>query len=455
MKVLVVGTGYVGLTTGVALAYLGHQVTCLDIDVSKVAMLREGRSPIFEPGLPELLTLAKENIRFTTSYDEVDFSACEVVFIAVGTPSLPDGSCDLSQVQAAAEAIGERLSDHFTVVVNKSTVPIGSGNWVGSLVRDAYNRRKGRDPDGTYAVASNPEFLAQGVAVFDTLYPERIVIGADDPRAIDRLTNLYRPLLNQDFPAPAFLPRKDGLSAVPVVTCDLASAEMIKYAANAFLAVKISFTNEMAQLTSRVGADILQVTQGIGLDSRIGPRFLRAGIGWGGSCFGKDTAALIATSKEYGLSLPIVQAARDVNYRQRTWVVETLLQELKILKGRSITLLGFAFKPNTDDLRDAPALDIARQLVRQGARVTATDPVALDNARRFYPDLGALYCPDPLEALKGADAIVLVTEWPEYSRLNWAQIKPTLNNPLLLDGRNVLDRHELQRLGYRYIGVGR
>jgi UDPglucose 6-dehydrogenase len=455
MKVLVVGTGYVGLTTGVALAYLGHQVTCLDIDASKVAMLREGRSPIFEPGLPELLTLAKENIHFTTSYDDVDFSTCDVVFIAVGTPSLPDGSCDLSQVQVAAEAIGERLSDHFTVVVNKSTVPIGSGNWVGSLVRDAHNRRNGRDPDGTYAVASNPEFLAQGVAVFDTLYPERIVIGADDPRAIDRLTNLYRPLLNQDFPAPAFLPRKDGLSAVPVVTCDLASAEMIKYAANAFLAVKISFTNEMAQLTSRVGADILQVTQGIGLDSRIGPRFLRAGIGWGGSCFGKDTAALIATSKEYGLSMPIVQAARDVNYRQRTWVVETLLQELKILKGRSITLLGFAFKPNTDDLRDAPALDIARQLVRQGARVTATDPVALDNARRFYPDLGALYSPDPLEALRGADAIVLVTEWPEYSRLNWGQIKPTLNNPLLLDGRNFLDRHELQRLGYRVIGVGR
>jgi UDPglucose 6-dehydrogenase len=455
MNVLVVGTGYVGLTTGVALAYLGHQVTCMDIDETKVAMLREGKSPIFEPGLPELLTLAKENIHFTTSYDEVDFTSCDVVFIAVGTPSLPDGGCDLSQVQAAAEAIGERLSDHFTVVVNKSTVPIGSGNWVGSLVRDAHNRRKGRDPDGTYAVASNPEFLAQGVAVFDTLYPERIVIGADDPRAIDRLTNLYRPLLNQDFPAPAFLPRKDGLSAVPVVTCDLASAEMIKYAANAFLAVKISFTNEMAQLTSKVGADILQVTQGIGLDSRIGPRFLRAGIGWGGSCFGKDTSALLATAKEYGLSMPIVQAAREVNYHQRTWVVETLLQELKILKGRSIALLGFAFKPNTDDLRDAPALDIARQLLRQGARVTATDPVALDNARRLYPELGVVYSPEPQQAIKGADAIVLVTEWPEYARLNWVQIKSILNNPLILDGRNFLDRHELQRLGYRYIGVGR
>ncbi len=455
MKVLVVGTGYVGLTTGVALAWLGHSVTCLDIDESKIAMLREGRCPIYEPGLPELLTLSRENLHFTTSYEDVDFKTCDVVFIAVGTPSLPDGSCDLSQVRAAAEAIGERLDEHFTVVVNKSTVPIGSGNWVGSLVRDAYNRRNGSNPQGTYAVASNPEFLRQGAAVYDTLYPERIVIGADDERAIDLLTNLYRPLLNQAFSAPAFLPRKEGLSAVPLVTCDLASAEMIKYAANAFLAVKISFANEMAQLTARVGADILQVTQGIGLDSRIGPRFLQAGIGWGGSCFGKDTAALLATSREYGLTMPIVEAAREVNYRQRTWVVDTLLKELKILKGRSITLLGIAFKANTDDLRDAPSLDIARQLIRQGARLTATDPVALDNARRYYPDLGVIYCPEPLEALKGADAAVLVTEWPEYARLNWAEIKPILNNPLILDGRNFLDRHELLRLGYHYIGVGR
>ncbi|MDP2993886.1 MAG: UDP-glucose/GDP-mannose dehydrogenase family protein [Anaerolineales bacterium] len=455
MRVLVVGTGYVGLTTGVALAYLGHQVVCLDIDEKKVSLLRDGMSPIYEPGLPELMTLAKENIRFTTSYEEVDFNTCDVVFIAVGTPSLPDGSCDLSQVKAAAEAIGERLEDHFTVVVNKSTVPIGSGNWVGTLVREAYNRRMGINPNGTYAVASNPEFLRQGAAVYDTLYPERIVIGADDARAIDLLTNLYRPLLNQGFPAPSFLPRKEGLSAVPVVTCDLASAEMIKYAANAFLAVKISFANEMAQLTAKVGADILQVTQGIGLDSRIGPRFLQAGIGWGGSCFGKDTAALLATSKEYGLTMPIVQAAREVNYRQRTWVVNTLLQELKILKGKTVALLGFAFKPNTDDLRDAPSLDIARQLIRQGARVTATDPEALDNARRLYPDLGVIYCPEPLVTLLGADAIVLVTEWPEYSRLNWGEIKSILNNPLILDGRNFLDRHELERLGYRYIGVGR
>ena len=455
MQVLVVGTGYVGLTTGVVLAFLGHQVVCLDVDDKKIALLREGQTPIYEPGLPEMMALAKDNLRFTASYAESGIRDCDVVFIAVGTPALPDGSPDLSQVKAAAEAIGERLDDHFTVVVNKSTVPIGSGTWVEMLVREAYKNHQGSKPDGHFAVASNPEFLRQGSAIFDTLFPERIVIGAQDPRAIDILTNLYRPLLNQDFSSPAFLPRPERLNAVPVVTCDLASAELIKYAANAFLAVKISFANEMAQLTAKVGADITQVTQGMGLDSRIGPRFLQAGIGWGGSCFGKDTAALMSTSKEYGLAMPIVQAAREVNYRQRLWVVETLLRELKILKGRTIALLGFAFKPNTDDLRDAPALDIARQLIQKGARVKATDPVALGNARKLYPDLGVTYCDKPLEALQDADAIVLVTEWPAYRQLNWMEIKSMLTHPLIVDGRNFLEREELERLGYRFIGVGR
>jgi len=455
MKVVVIGTGYVGLTTGVALAYLGNQVTCLDIDPGKITKLKQNQVPIYEPGLPELLEISRANLRFTTSYDEAGIDSSDVVFIAVGTPSLPDGNADLTYVKTAADALGPRLDHHFTVVVNKSTVPIGSGNWVGTLLREAYARSKGSQPDGNYAVASNPEFLRQGSALFDTLYPDRVVIGSEDTRAIDTLTNLYRPILNQDFPPPAFLPRPDGLSAVSVVTCDLASAELIKYAANSFLALKISYMNEIAHLTEKVGADITQVARGIGLDSRIGPRFLQAGIGWGGSCFGKDTAALVAISKEYGMSMPIVQAARDVNYHQRTWVVDTLLHELKILKGKTVALLGFAFKPNTDDLRDAPSLDIARQLIQRGARVRATDPVALGNARQLYPDLGVIYCDQPLDALRKADAVVLVTEWSEYTRLNWGEIKPTLNNPLILDGRNFLDRHELERLGYRYIGVGR
>lgn len=455
MRVLVVGTGYVGLTTGVALAYLGNQVTCLDIDKSKVATLKEGICPIFEPGLQELMSLSRGNIDFSSTYEEVDFSILDVIFIAVGTPSLPDGSCDLGQVKTAAESIGQHLGNHFTVVVNKSTVPIGSGNWVDTLVRESYNQKRGSKPDGNYAIASNPEFLRQGSAIFDTLYPERIVIGADNERAIDILTNLYRPLLNQGFPAPSFIPRPEKLSAVPVVTCNLASAELIKYAANAFLAVKISFVNEIARLTSRVGADILQVTRGIGLDSRIGSRFLEAGIGWGGSCFGKDTAALLATSREYNLSLPIVQAAREVNYNQRTWVVETLLHELNQLAGKTIALLGLAFKENTDDLRDAPAVDIARQLIQRGATVAATDPAALENARRQYSDLGITYFDDPMEALQGADAVILITKWPAFTSLDWKKIKQNLKNHLILDGRNFLDGPELENLGYRYIGVGR
>jgi UDPglucose 6-dehydrogenase len=455
MNVVVVGTGYVGLTTGVALAYLGNQVTCLDIDPEKIATLNNNQVPIYEPGLPELLEISRANLHFTASYDEAGIGSCDVVFIAVGTPSLPDGNADLTYVKAAADALGSRLDHAFTVVVNKSTVPIGSGNWVGTLLRDAYVRSKGSQPDGKYAVASNPEFLRQGSALLDTLYPDRVVIGSEEPRAIDTLTNLYRPILNQDFPPPAHLPRPDGLSAIPVVTCDLASAELIKYAANSFLALKISYMNEIAHLAEKVGADVTQIARGIGLDARIGPRFLQAGIGWGGSCFGKDTAALVAISREYGMSMPIVQAAREVNYYQRTWVVDTLLHELKILKGKTVALLGFAFKPNTDDLRDAPSLDIARQLIQRGARVRATDPVALGNARQLYPDLGVIYCDQPLDALYKADAAVLVTEWPEYRDLDWAEVKKILKNPLILDGRNFLDRHELERLGYRYVGVGR
>jgi len=451
MNVLIVGTGYVGLTTGVALAYLGNKVTCLDVDQQKIDILLSGKIPFYEPNLNELLLLAQNNLKFTIDYDEADISHCDVVFICVGTPSLPDGSADLHYVRMAAESVGERLDSQYTVVVNKSTVPIGSGNWVSTLLRDGYTHAKGHKPDGNYAIASNPEFLRQGQAVYDTLFPDRIVVGSEDPRAIDILTNLYRPLLNQDFPPPPFLPRPDQVSAVPLVTCDLASAELIKYAANAFLALKISYANEIAHLASKVGADVTQIMRGIGLDTRIGPRFLQAGIGWGGSCFGKDTAALVATAHEYGLEMPIVQSARDVNYRQRSWVVETLQNELKILKGRKITLLGFSFKPDTDDLRDAPSIDIARSLIRRGAQVKVHDPVALANCRRFYPDLGVEFCEDVSDALQDTDGIVLVTEWPEYRKLDWGSVKAVL----VVDGRNFLNEEELIEKGFIFIRVGK
>ncbi len=455
MNVIVVGTGYVGLPTGVVLAYLGNKVTCLDVDQKKIAKLQQGGIPIYEPGLSELMALAATNLNFTSSFDEAGIEDCDVVFIAVPTPASKEGNPDLSYVKAAAGSIGERLGNRFTVVVNKSTVPVGSGNWVGALLREAYNRCKGSKPNGNYAMASNPEFLRQGSAIFDALYPDRIVIGSEDPRAIDTLTNLYQPLLNQDFPEPDFLPRPKDLKAVPVVTCDLTSAELTKYAANAFLALKISYINEIGQLADKVGADITKVACGIGLDPRIGPRFLQAGIGWGGSCLGKDTSALISTAQEYNLEMPILQAAREVNNIQRMWVVKTLLNELKILKGRTIALLGFAYKPLTDDLRDAPSLDIVRHLIQHGASVHATDPVALENARSLYPDLGVVYFDQPFDAIREADAVVLVTEWPEYRTLDWAEIKKSLNNLLIVDGRNFLQREELEKLGYRYVGVGR
>jgi UDPglucose 6-dehydrogenase len=454
MNVAIIGTGYVGLTTGVALAYLGNTVTCLDVDESKLGALREGKAPIYEPYLEDLMELARGNLRFISDYAEA-VPAADVVFIAVGTPSRPDGAPDLQYLRAAAESVGTHLGDGFTVVINKSTVPIGSGNWVESLVRDACEAAGMNACKSRFAVASNPEFLREGSALHDTLYADRIVVGSDHPRALELLYALYKPIIEQTFTAPNFLPRPEGLAAVPLITADLASAELIKYAANAFLALKISFINEVSQLAERVGAEITQVAKGIGLDSRIGTRFLQAGIGWGGSCFAKDTAALIATAHEYGISMPIVKAAREMNFLQRGRVVEKLLAELKILKGRTIGLLGLAFKAHTDDLRDAPSLDIAHRLLERGAKVRVHDPVAMERARREAANLDVSYCPDPAQMATDCDALVLVTEWPEYRELDWERIRPAMRHALLLDGRNFLDRDRLTRAGYHYVGFGR
>ncbi len=453
MKVSIVGAGYVGITTGVALAYLGHAVTMLDADESRIALLRQGKFPIYEPFLEEIAALAQPRLRYTTDAAEAHPEA-DVIFIAVGTPPLADGNPDLSYLRAAATTVGERLGDSFTVVVNKSTVPIGCGNWVESLVHEAFEASNGRRPKGRFSVASNPEFLREGSALHDSLYPDRLVIGSDDPRALECLYALYRPVAEQTFPEPSFLPRPESLGAVPLITTNLASAELIKYAANAFLALKISFVNEIAQLAEKVGADITQISKGIGLDARIGTRFLQAGIGWGGSCFGKDTSALIATAREYNLTMPIVAAAREVNYRQRDRVLEKLLGTLKILKGRTVGLLGLAFKPQTDDLRDAPALDIARRLLERGAKVRAHDPIALSRARREC-DSGVSLVESVEQLAADADALVLVTEWPQYRELPWASLAELMRTPLLLDGRNFLDQAALQAAGFQYIGMGR
>src|SRR5579863_708859 len=452
MNVTILGTGYVGLTTGACLAYLGHQVYCVDADPKKIEALERGEMPFFEPYLADLVADARTNLCFTMDYARA-IPEAQVIFIAVGTPPGAGGAPDLRYLEAAARGIGENLGAHFTVIVNKSTVPIGSGNWVGSLVRDAFQKRNGSKAGGSFAVASNPEFLREGSALHDSLYPDRVVVGADEPQTAEVLYTLYRPLLEQTFTAPSYLPRPDATEAAPLISTDLASAELIKYAANAFLSLKISYINEVGQLAEKVGADIAQVAKGIGLDARIGTRFLQAGIGWGGSCFGKDTAALVATAAEYGLDMPIVKAAREVNKRQRERVVDKLLTELKILKGRSIGLLGLAFKPDTDDLRDAPALEVAQKLIERGARVKAHDPVAMDRFRADNPSLDVTCCATAAEVADGADALVLVTEWPEYRELDWEGLAKSMRGAFLLDGRHALDRARLMRAGFRYAAL--
>jgi len=451
VNVSILGTGYVGLTTGACLAFLGHKVTCADADPRKIEMLSNGEVPFHEPYLPELLAEARCNLKFTTNYEHA-VPGSQVVFIAVGTPPGQNGAPDLQYLQAAEHGIGKHLSEGFTVVVNKSTVPIGSGNWVGSLVREAVENRNGGKAH-KFAVASNPEFLREGTALHDSLFPDRVVIGTDEEQTAEVLYTLYRPILDQTFQAPAYLPRPEELGAVPLISTDLASAELIKYAANAFLALKISYINEIGLLSEKVGADIAQVAKGMGLDARIGTRFLQAGIGWGGSCFGKDTAALVATAGEYGLEMPIVQAAREINRRQRERVVDKLLAELRILKGRTIGLLGLAFKPHTDDLREAPALDIARKLIDRGVRVKAHDPVAMDRFRREHPDLAVTLCANAEDVARDCDAIVLVTEWPEYRELNWEPLARSMRSAIVLDGRLALDPTRLSRAGFKYLGL--
>jgi UDPglucose 6-dehydrogenase len=482
VEVCVVGTGYVGLVTGTCLAYLGHSVVCVDIDERKIEKLRKGQSPIYEPGLDQLIAsgLQRGNLKFSTDISK-PVKESEIIFIAVGTPPLPSGKADLSHVKAVAQSIGRALNcDRRRVIVNKSTVPIGSGNWVGMLVKEglsenpawmdkianaanaptadltaASRRSNGGKPEDIFLVASNPEFLREGSAISDTFYPDRIVIGATDAYAAERLRALYEPIVEQTFTPPASAPRPADVAVIPVVTTDLASAEMIKYAANAFLATKISFANEIANICERVGADIKEVVRGFGLDSRIGPKFLNAGVGWGGSCFGKDVSALIDIAKEYGYEPALLHSTVDVNKRQRHVPVQKLQEALKIIKGKTIGLLGLAFKPNTDDLRDAPAIEIASELIEMGARVKAYDPIANDVCRRQYPGLKIEYAADAMSLAKDCDAIVIVTEWEEFLYLDLNQIGEVMNAKALIDGRNLLDPQAVEEAGFKYRGIGR
>lgn len=434
LKVAVVGTGYVGLGTAVMLAYLGHEVTGIDIDERKVAMLRRGELPIYEPGLDQLLMDSRERLHWTSDYARA-IPEADVIFICVGTPPLPSGQPDLHYVAEAARSVARHLDGKLQVVVNKSTVPVGTGDWVSRLLEEhALEGHANR-----YAVVSNPEFLREGTALHDSLYPDRIVLGGDHAEGVARLAQLYGPLLRQDFEAPAYVPRPVGYTVPELVTTSLNSAEMIKYAANAFLALKISFANEIAGLCEYVDADIREVARGIGYDQRIGHRFLAAGAGWGGSCFGKDTAALISTGAEYDYAMPILQAAVDVNRRQRHLVISKLQRHLRRLQGKRVAVLGLAFKPNTDDLRDAPAHDCIQRLLGLGATVVAHDPIAMPLARREWAHLDYQEADSAEAALRGADAVILMTEWDEYRTLNWEDAVRGMRSRLVIDTRHVLD----------------
>ena len=452
LKVAVVGAGYVGLTTAVALAYIGHRVTCVDKDAEKLALLKSGKSPIYEPGLEELLEYVEGRIVFTGDIQEA-VPRAEVIIIAVGTPSRTDGNADTDFVEKAACEVGQVMLDGRTyTVVIKSTVPIGTGRRVAHVIDRVLQERK---VSPRVFFASNPEFLREGQALCDFFYPDRIVVGAEHPEAVEVLRRLYRPILEQTFEPPDFLPRPRGFPLPPLMTTDPVSAEMTKYAANAFLALKISFINEIAGLCEKVGADVTEVARGMGLDPRIGPLFLQAGLGWGGSCFPKDTAALLAMGQEHGCDMRIVQAAREVNFRQRLRAVEKLQEALKGVRGRIIGVLGLAFKPGTDDVRESPALDVIRILCERGAHVRAHDPVALGKARCALNGLEVEFFSDPYALAEGAEALLLATDWPEYRRLDLDRLARLMRTPVLLDGRNVFDPNEARRAGFLYLGVGR
>jgi UDPglucose 6-dehydrogenase len=439
MRVSVFGTGYVGLVTGACLAEVGHQVVCVDIDAAKVEGLKQGRIPIFEPGLDELVRNNHRAGRLDFTTDATAAIAhARIVFIAVGTPPDEDGSADLRHVLAVARTLGEHL-DHPTVVVNKSTVPVGTADRVRAVILEAL---EARGVEVEFSVVSNPEFLKEGAAVADCLRPDRIILGSRDAGAIEKMKRLYAPF-NRNHER--------------VITMDERSAELTKYAANAMLATKISFMNEMANIAERVGADIESVRHGIGSDPRIGWHFIYPGAGYGGSCFPKDVQALERTARHHGYGADILGAVEAVNGRQKAKLFELITRHFGAdLRGRTFALWGLAFKPNTDDMREAPSRALLQQLWAAGARVQAHDPEAMDEARRLYGERADLVlCATPADALQGADALVVVTEWKAFWSPDFDELRHTLRAGVVFDGRNVYDPKEVEESGLAYYGIGR
>jgi UDPglucose 6-dehydrogenase len=425
----VVGVGYVGLVTGACFADLGNRVIALDVNEERIENLKKGIMPIYEPGLEELVdrNVKAGRLSFTTSYREA-VAGTEFAFIAVGTPSGVNGEADLQYVAAAASSIAENMTDPL-IIINKSTVPVGTGDWVADIVKRALPKPV------DFWVVSCPEFLREGSAIGDFMNPHRTVLGSLHPEAAEKVAQLHLPL------------------RAPIVITDLRTAEMIKYASNAFLATKISFINEVADICEALGADVKEVAAGMGYDKRIGPMFLDAGLGWGGSCFPKDVQALAYMAQEKGLEPKILNDVMDVNYGRRKDAVAHLEAMTGGLKGKTIGLLGLAFKPNTDDMRDAPSIDIAQALTAAGAKVHAYDPVAMDVARPILPAVEMFG--DPYSMSDGCDALMIITEWNEFKQLDWLKVKELLKSPVIFDGRNIYDPVMMKEMGFRYRGMGR
>lgn len=426
-NISIIGTGYVGLTTGICLAYLGHNVVCVDSDRNKIQKLKEGVIPIYEPGLAEILKNNSERIDFTTNLGKA-VKESEVIFICVGTPSRKNGSINLRYFKTAIVAVSKSIND-YKVIVNKSTVPVGAGEWT----RRAVKKNCAHD----FSVVSNPEFLKEGTALKDFLEPDRIIIGVEDDKAREIMLDIY------------------FLIKVPQIITDIKSAELIKYAANAFLATKISFINEIANICEKTGGDIKKVARGIGTDKRIGDSFLNAGIGYGGSCFPKDVDGLIHISNRKKYDFKLLKAVAQVNKNQQELFSEKIVKTLRKIKGRTVCVWGLSFKPGTDDVRKSPAIEVIRRLQKEGFIIRGYDPVATQNAQKELSKKNIEYFQNPIEAAKGSDALVLVTDWPEFLKVDMGKVKKTMRHPYIFDGRNQFNPEAIEDAGFYYCGVGR
>lgn len=429
MNISIIGSGYVGLVSGACFAELGNQVVCADHDLKKIRDLKQGIVPIYEPGLEELIVnnLKNKRLKFTASIKEA-VKASEVIFIAVGTPALENGEADLTGIEKVACGIAENM-DGYRLIVEKSTVPVETCAWIKKTVA-TYIKKKHK-----FDVVSNPEFLREGSAINDFNHPDRIVLGLESFKARQIMTSLYQPLNR------------------PILVTDIKSAELIKHASNAFLATKISFINAIARICDKVGADVKEVASGMGLDNRIGRYFLHAGIGYGGSCFPKDLEAFITIAEKLGYDFSILKAVRNTNQEQKAFVLGKIKDALWIIKDKTIAVLGLSFKPNTDDLRNSPGIDLINALIQEGAKIKVYDPQSMEKARKILKNV--VFCKDAYQAALGADCLVLATEWNEFKELDFIKLKKKLKRALIIDGRNIYDPKRLKNLGFRYIGIGR